>query len=229
MFQLLDSVNDYPVSTGLLSEKSIPSRERLIFPLDVPTHEEAKETVNKLGDAVEFYKLGLQIFMADGSYYELIDWLNEKRKKVFVDLKFYDIPETVGNAVRQMRNKRVEFVTVHGADGNFQAAAKEKNGTKILAVTVLTSLDETDLRDLGFDCEIEELVLSRARRALELGCDGVISSGMEAARLRQFLGKNFLIISPAIRPLENRQIDDQKRIMTVEEAFNNGADYIVKG
>jgi len=217
------------VNSSFLSKKSIPVRERLIFPLDVATHAEAKQLVNRLGNSIIFYKLGLQIFMAEGSYYELIDWLTENGKKVFVDLKFYDIPETVGSAVCQLRNKNVEFATVHGADANFQAAVKQRNGIKILAVTALTSLDQTDLNDLGFSCSVEELVLSRARRALDLGCDGVISSGLEAAKLREHLGDKFLIISPGIRPLENRQIDDQKRIMTVEEAFNNGADYIVIG
>jgi len=218
------TVNNY------LSKKPIPVRERLIFPLDVPTHREAIALVDELGDSIRFYKLGLQIFMAQGNYNTLIDQLSERAKKVFVDLKFYDIPETVGSAVRQMRNNKVEFLTVHGADENFRAAVKEKNGIKILAVTVLTSLDKTDLVDLGFDCEVEALVLSRARRAIALGCDGVISSGMEASKLRENLGDKFLIISPGIRPLENKLVvDDQKRIMTVEEAFHNGADYIVVG
>ena len=215
--------------SSFLSSKPIPPRERLIFPLDVATHAEAKKLVTELGDSVIFYKLGLQLFMAQSNYYELVDWLNEHGKKVFVDLKFYDIPETVGSAVYQMRNMRVEFVTVHGADANFEAAVKEKNGIKILAVTVLTSLDQTDLDAMGFKCSLEELVLSRAKRALDLGCSGVISSGLEASKLREHLGDKFLIISPGIRPLENRRIDDQKRIMTVEQAFNSGADYIVMG
>jgi len=213
-----------------LSKKTIPAKERLIFPLDVPTHKEALRLVDELGDSVLFYKLGLQIFMGQGNYNTLIEKLAEKGKKIFVDLKFYDIPETVGSAVRQMRHKNVEFATVHGADENFRAAVREKNGIKVLAVTVLTSLDQTDLVDLGFQCDVETLVLSRAERAIALGCDGVISSGIEAAKLRKNLGDKFLIISPGIRPLENRSVvDDQKRVMTVEQAFHNGADYIVMG
>jgi len=213
----------------LRSEKDIPVRERLIFALDVPTRDEAEKWVERLGDSVQFYKLGLEIFMA-GGYSELIDWLREKGKKVFVDLKFFDVPETVQAAVRQLRHKKVEFATVHGNDAILSAAVREKNGIKILAVTVLTSLDNSDLKSLGFECNAEELVLSRAQRALGLGCDGVISSGLEASRLREDLGDSFLIVVPGIRPVENRLIrDDQKRIVSLEEAFENGADYIVMG
>ncbi len=211
-----------------LSEKAIPRRERLIFALDVSTTAEAREWVTKLGDSVVFYKLGLQLFMA-GGYYELIDWLNARGKKVFVDLKFFDVPETVRSAVSQLKGKPVEFATVHGNDGMLAAAAQAKQGIKILAVTVLTSLDRQDLNDLGFSCEVDELVLSRAKRALAVGCDGVISSGLEAPGLREHLGKNFLIVSPGIRPVENKPVDDQKRTVDVEQAFRNGADYIVVG
>ena len=182
----------------------------------------------KLGDSVAFYKLGLQIFMA-GGYYELIDWLGAQGKKVFVDLKFFDVPETVRSAVSQLKGKRVEFATVHGNDEMLAAAAQAKSGVKILAVTVLTSLDRQDLNDLGFDCDVERLVLSRAKRALAAGCAGVISSGLEAPKLREHLGANFLIVSPGIRPVENKPVDDQKRTVDVEQAFRNGADYIVVG
>jgi orotidine-5'-phosphate decarboxylase len=212
----------------VLSQKNIPVRERLMFALDVPTVAEAKAMVERLGDAVAFYKLGLQIFLA-GDYYELIEWLRARGKKVFVDLKFFDVPETVQLAVAQLHGKHVEFVTVHGNDGILEAAVKQKNGLKILAVTVLTSLDQGDLNDLGFACEVEKLVLSRARRALEIGCAGVISSGLEAPKLRAELGDNFLIVSPGIRPVENKPVDDQKRVVDVEQAFRNGADYIVVG
>jgi orotidine-5'-phosphate decarboxylase len=209
-------------------KKNIPGRERLIFALDVPTVAEAKDWVNKLGDSVSFYKLGLEIFMA-GGYFELIDWVRDQGKKVFVDLKFFDVPETVQSAVAQLRNRHVEFTTVHGNDDILRAAIKRKEGVKILAVTVLTSLDKNDLRALGFECDPETLVLSRARRALEIGCDGVISSGLEASKLRNNLGDNFLIVVPGIRPVENRLVDDQKRTVDVEQAFQNGADYIVVG
>ena len=208
--------------------KSIPARERLIFALDVPTVVEARQWVDQLGDSVLFYKLGLQIFMA-GGYYELIDWLRARGKKVFVDLKFFDVPETVRSAVAQLRGKNVEFATVHGNDSILQAAVREKQAVKILAVTVLTSLDRGDLNDLGFACDVEQLVLSRARRALQIGCDGVISSGLEAPKLRGHLGGNFLVVCPGIRPVENKPVDDQKRTVDVDQAFRNGADYIVVG
>jgi orotidine-5'-phosphate decarboxylase len=213
----------------ILSQKCIPPRERLIFALDVPTVDEAKVIVRSLGDSVLFYKLGLQLFMA-GGYYELIKWIRDQGKQIFVDLKFFDVPETVKSAVAQLKNSGATFATVHGNDGILKAAAEAKNDVKILAVTVLTSLDQGDLAALGFQCDVETLVLSRARRALEIGCDGVISSGLEAEKLRRDLGNNFLIVSPGIRPVENRLIpDDQKRIVTVEEAFLKGADYIVVG
>jgi orotidine-5'-phosphate decarboxylase len=212
---------------SLLSTKAIPPRERLIFALDVPTVNEAKALVERLGDSVIFYKLGLEIFMA-GGYYELIAWLRERKKEVFVDLKFFDVPQTVQSAVAQLRHHDVRFVTVHGNDAILAAAVKHKNNLKILAVTVLTSLDQADLNDLGFACDTEALVLSRAKRALALGCDGVISSGLEARPLRSSLGANFLIITPGIRPVENTS-DDQKRKVDIEDAFLNGADYIVVG
>ena len=213
---------------SLLSQKPIPRKERLIFAMDVSSPEEAKALVEQLGDSVIFYKLGLQIFMA-GGYYDLILWLREKGKKVFVDLKFFDVPETVKSAVSQLKDRGVYFASVHGNEEMLKAAIQEKNGLKILAVTVLTSLDDADLRDLGFKCDVKTLVLSRAERALKIGCDGVISSGLEATELRKNYGNNFLIVSPGIRPLENRTQDDQKRIVTVKEAFLQGADYIVVG
>jgi orotidine-5'-phosphate decarboxylase len=212
---------------SLLSTKDIPVRERLIFALDVPTVQEAKALVDKLGDSVVFYKLGLEIFMA-GGYYELIEWLRARKKQVFVDLKFFDVPQTVQSAINQLKHREVRFATVHGNDEILKAAVKSKNGLKVLAVTVLTSLDNADLKDLGFQCDAETLVLSRARRALELGCDGVISSGLESKQLRSNLGQNFLIVIPGIRPVENSS-DDQKRTVDVEDAFLRGADYIVVG
>jgi orotidine-5'-phosphate decarboxylase len=213
---------------SLLSEKPIPQRERLIFALDVPGPDEARRLVDALGDAVHFYKLGLQLFMA-GNYFELVDQLRQRGKKVFVDLKLFDVPETVAAAVGQLKQRGAYFATVHGNDAMLEAACREKGALKILAVTVLTSLDQGDLRDLGFSVSIEKLVLSRARRALLHGCDGVISSGLEAKALRESLGERLLIVSPGIRPVENRLADDQKRVVTVREAFLSGADYIVVG
>ncbi len=213
-------------NSSYLSSKSIYTKERLIVALDFDTVDAAKEMVESLGESVVFYKLGLQLFMT-GGYYELLDWLTDRHKKVFVDLKFFDVPQTVGSAVRQLRDRKATFATVHGNDEILKAAVREKDTLKILAVTVLTSLDRNDLEDLGFDCDVEKLVLSRAKRAMSLGCDGVISSGIEAKALRHDLGENFLIIAPGIRPVDN--IDDQKRTVDVEEAFLNGADYIVVG
>lgn len=213
-------------ASPMLSKKKIPVHERLIFALDVPDVDKAKKLVIALGDTVHFYKLGLELFMA-GNYYELLDWLAERGKKTFVDLKFFDVPETVASAVKQLKGRGATFATVHGNDAILKAACKVKNDTKILAVTVLTSLDKGDLESLGFAVDVPRLVLSRARRAIELGCDGVISSGLEARELRDDLGENFLIVCPGIRPVQNT--DDQKRTVDVEEAFRNGADYIVVG
>jgi orotidine-5'-phosphate decarboxylase len=216
------------VDRALLSAKPIPARERLIVALDVPDAGEALRLVATLGDAVHFYKLGLELFVA-GGYFELVRELRGQGRRVFADLKLFDVPETVAAAVRQLRGKGADFVTVHGNDAILEAACREKGDTKVLAVTALTSLDKGDLQDLGFHCEVRELVLSRARRALALGCDGVISSGLEAAALREELGERFLIVVPGIRPVENRREDDQKRVMTPEQAFLAGADHVVVG
>ena len=210
----------------MLSQKPIPTNERLIFALDVSSIAEAKSLVESLGDAVQFYKMGLQLFMA-GDYYSLVDWLTAKGKKVFVDLKFFDVPETVAAAVKQLNGRNVTFATVHGNDEILKAACRERGSVKILAVTVLTSLDQGDMAALGFSVDVEKLVLSRAERALAIGCHGVISSGMEAEGLRNRLGENLLIVVPGIRPVAN--VDDQKRTVDVEDAFRLGADYIVVG
>ena len=212
----------------MTSPKNIPVRDRLIFAMDVPDTDSARRLVTQLGDSVQFYKLGLELFMA-GGYFELLDWMVSQNKKIFVDLKFFDVPATVAAAVKRLRNRGVTFATVHGNQSIMQAAAEAKGDVKILAVTVLTSLDRGDLDDLGFKCDVEDLVLSRARRALEAGCDGVISSGLEAEKLRQHIDQRLLVITPGIRPVENRPSDDQKRVVSVEQAFRSGADYIVVG
>jgi orotidine-5'-phosphate decarboxylase len=212
--------------TNVLSEKKIPVEQRLIFALDTSDTDEAKRLVTELGDHVHFYKLGLELFMS-GNYFEMITWLADRGKQCFVDLKFFDVPQTVASAVRQLRGKGATFVTVHGNDNILQAACEHKNATKILAVTVLTSLGEEDVKEFGFEVDIRRLVLSRARRALKIGCDGVISSGLEAQELRTELGENFLIVVPGIRPVAN--VDDQVRTVDVEQAFASGADYIVVG
>ncbi len=206
--------------------KPIDNRDRLIFALDVPSPQQGRELVEQLGDAVTFYKIGLELFMA-GDYFNLLEWLIQRDKKVFVDLKFFDVPQTVQSAVRALSRHGATFATVHGNDAIMQAAAEAKGEVKILAVTALTSLDRGDLDDLGFDCDVEALVLSRAKRALESGCDGVISSGLEAPALREHIDHKLLVITPGIRPVDNK--DDQKRTVNVEQAFSNGADHIVVG
>jgi orotidine-5'-phosphate decarboxylase len=209
-------------------KRDIPDRERLIFALDVTDAAAARRMVEQLGDAVQFYKIGLELFMA-GEYFPLLEWLVARDKKVFVDLKFFDVPATVAAAVRQLRNRGVTFTTVHGNQAIMEAAAAAKGDVKVLAVTVLTSLDRGDLDDLGFHCDVQQLVLSRARRALEAGCDGVVSSGLEAQLLRQHIDSRLLVVTPGIRPVENRPSDDQKRVVTVDQALGYGADYLVIG
>ncbi|MEJ2171407.1 orotidine-5'-phosphate decarboxylase [Gammaproteobacteria bacterium] len=212
-----------------VTEKSIPQRDRLIFAMDVPDCARARSLADELGDAVTFYKIGLELMMS-GGYFELLDWLLARDRKVFCDLKFFDIPATVGSAVRQLKDRGASFVTVHGNQSIMEAAAANKGDTlKVLAVTVLTSLDRGDLDDLGFACDVEALVLSRARRALESGCDGVISSGLEVPKLREHIDEKLLVVTPGIRPVDNKPAGDQKRVVTVETAFANGADYIVVG
>jgi len=208
--------------------KPIPPRDRLIFAMDVADPDAARRLADTLGDSVTFYKLGLELFMS-GGYFELLDWMVGRGKKVFVDLKFFDVPATVAAAVRQLRNRGVALTTVHGNQSIMEAAAAAKGDVKVLAVTVLTSLDRGDLDDLGFACDVEKLVLSRARRALEAGCDGVVSSGLEAPKLREFIDHRLLVVTPGIRPVENKPVDDQKRTVDVAQAFANGADYIVIG
>ncbi len=211
-----------------LSTNPVPLRERLIFALDVPDVAAARDLADTLGGSVEFYKLGLELSM-DSRYFALVRHLASAGKRVFVDLKFFDVPATVGRAVRRLWGRGVDCCTVHGNDAMLAAACESKGDVRILAVTALTSLDRGDLEDLGFRCDPEELVLSRARRAYEIGCDGVISSGLEAARLRQSVDSGLLVVCPGIRPVENRRADDQKRTVDVRQAFLNGADHIVVG
>ena len=211
-----------------LSTKAIDPRDRLIFALDVPDVDAAKALVEELGDSVVFYKIGLELNMS-GRYFELLDWLVARGNKVFVDLKFFDVPATVASAVSKLHGRGVTFATVHGNQGIMEAAAEAKGDVKILAVTVLTSLDRGDLDDLGFDVDVSKLVLSRARRSLESGCDGIIASGLELPGLRAEIDDKLLVITPGIRPVENRIEDDQKRVVTPEQAFKDGADYIVIG
>lgn len=212
-----------------MKSKNIPLNERIIFALDVDSKEKAKEWVNRLESHVKFFKVGLQLFIA--GWFPVIDMITERGHKVMVDLKLFDVPETVKLAFRQLKGHRITFATVHGNDPILRAAVEEKNDLKVLAVTVLTSFDEEDMREMGLSGKIGDLVLRRAQRALTLGCDGVISSGLEAGGLRSNLGDNFLIVTPGIRPGKNIEMpeDDQKRIVTAQKAIIDGADYIVVG
>ena len=197
--------------------------------MDVPDCDQARSLADDLGDAVTFYKLGLELMMS-GGYFELLDWMLARDKKVFADLKFFDIPATVGSAVRQLKDRGASFITVHGNRSIMEAAAENKGDhMKVLGVTVLTSLDRGDLDDLGFACDVGELVLSRAKQALEAGCDGVISSGLEVTKLREHIDPKLVVVTPGIRPVDNKSTGDQKRVVSVEQAFANGADHIVVG
>jgi orotidine-5'-phosphate decarboxylase len=213
----------------MTTAKDIPLNERIIFALDVNTPEEAEAWVDRLGSHVRFYKVGLQLFLA--GWFPVIEMIVRRGHKVMVDLKFFDIPETVEQAVLQLTDRGVTFATVHGNDPILRAAVDHRGAVKILAVTVLTSFDESDMREMGFTGTIEDLVLIRARKALRLGCDGIVSSGLEAERLRGDLGNNFLIVTPGIRPGKNIEVpeDDQRRVLTAQEAVINGADYVVVG
>ena len=212
-------------------KNTIPARERLIFALDVPDLERAKKLVTTLDDSVMFYKLGLEFFLS-GNYFELVAELKDRGKKVFADLKLFDIPATVAAAVRQLAKQDINFCTIHGNDGMMRAAAQAKGDMQVLAVTVLTSLDQGDLDDLGFQCDARTLVLSRARRALEAGCDGVVSSGLEVPALRESVDKALITVCPGIRPIFNDEApadDDQQRVVTPARAISSGADYLVIG
>ncbi|MGA2226836.1 MAG: orotidine-5'-phosphate decarboxylase [Syntrophobacteraceae bacterium] len=221
-----------------MQRKDIPLNERIIFALDVGSFDEAKELVTELEGHIKFYKVGLQLFLA--SWFQTIDWLTGRGLKVMADLKFFDVPETVRLAVGQLKDRDITFATVHGNDPIVEAAVSEtrrgvdrQNGLKILAVTLLTSFGTEDMEEFfGRPIDIEEYVLARARSALKVGCHGIISSGLEAKRLRNDLGDDFLIVTPGIRPGANITVeekDDQKRIVTAGQAIADGADYVVVG
>ncbi len=208
---------------------NIPLNERIIVALDLETPELAKEMVKKCESETSFFKIGLQMFMAD--YFNTVDWILDRGHKVMLDLKFFDIPETVKLAVEQVNSRGVSFATIHGNDAIVKAAVEARGDMKLLAVTVLTSFGEDDLRAMGMTQSIEDLVYFRAKRALELGCDGVVSSGLEAERMRNDLGEKLLIVTPGIRPGANVTdgSDDQTRIVTAGAAINNGANHVVVG
>jgi len=211
------------------SNRRIANRERLIFALDVPDLPGAKKLVSQLADTVVFYKIGLELATSP-HYFELLRWLIDHDKKVFTDLKLYDIPATVGAAVRQLSRSGASFLTVHGDRAIMEAAAAEKGPyLQILVVTVLTSIAPRDLAEMGIGLSVEELALLRAKQAVAAGCDGVIASGLEAQRLRETLGGKPLIVTPGIRPADASRNDDQRRVVTPTLAFRSGADHIVVG
>lgn len=209
--------------------RNIPIEDRLILALDVPTVEEAMGWVKKLRSFVKFYKVGLQLFLA--SHFNFVDDLIKQGYKVFLDLKLYDIPNTVARAVEQIQTHGVTFTTVHGEIAILKAAVNSAPELGILAVTMLTSMSQDDLRLLGIRENIEDVVLSRALLAAKTGCRGVIVSGREVKAIRQAVGDSLILVTPGIRPsyasIEN--YGDQKRVVTPGEAIRNGADYIVVG
>ena len=209
-------------------KQDIPLNERIIFALDVPSPDEAKELVIKLDKDIKFFKVGLELFLA--GWWNIVDFIIDRGNQVMLDLKFFDIPETVHLAIQQVKNRGVSFATIHGNDAIIRAAVSEKGKVKVLAVTVLTSFDESDMQQMGMTGSVQDLVLIRAQKAIELGCDGVVSSALEIKTLREALGGNFYSVTPGIRPssAELGQ-DDQKRIATAYNAIVNGADHIVVG
>ncbi len=206
----------------------IPPNERLIFALDVPTLKEAKKWVQDLEGLVSFFKIGLELQPAIGA--DFIEWLLRQGKKVFLDYKYFDVEETVRRAVSQTASLGAHFLTVHGNLNILKAAVQGRGESplQILAVTVLTSLDTTDIRNMGFPCSAEALVLHRAKMALEAGCDGVIASAREAEGIRGLAKENLLIVTPGIRP-EGSHPTEQKRATTPSQAIAAGADYLVVG
>jgi orotidine-5'-phosphate decarboxylase len=207
---------------------SIPARERLIFALDVPDYATAVGWMDRLGDAVAFYKIGLEL-LAGGEYFRVLDELARRGKQIFADLKVHDVPNTVAGAVRGLAGRPVTFATLHcDARAMLEAAAAAKGRLRLLAVTVLTSNDAADLAALGVAGRPGEVVVQRARVAQAAGIDGVVCSGADLPRLRAALGPNLLTVCPGIRPAGPRS-DDQKRTVDVPTAFAAGADYIVVG
>jgi orotidine-5'-phosphate decarboxylase len=207
----------------------IAARDRLMVALDMPRVEEARDLIARLGDAVSFYKIGLELVMNDGL--ELARELVRDGKQVFLDMKLLDIGNTVERATRAAAATGVTFLTVHGHDTKtLRAAVSGKAGTslKILSVTVLTHLDANDLHEQGVAASPEELVVRRARIAQAAGCDGIVSSGQEAARVRAAVGSGTLIVTPGIR-LPTDDAGDQARVATPHSAIAAGADYLVVG
>lgn len=206
----------------------IPARDRLIFALDVPDRTQAIAWMDRLGDSVSFYKIGLEL-LSGGDYFPVLDELARRGKKIFADLKFHDVPATVAGAVRGLAQRPVTFATVHcDSHAMLEAAAAAKGTLQLLAVTVLTSNDAHDLAALGVTGGPAEVVIQRARVAQAAGIDGVVCSGADLPGLRRALGRDLLTVCPGIRPAGPSR-DDQKRTVDVPTAFAQGANYIVVG
>ena len=221
------------------SRVDVPIKERLIVALDVPSVEEARVMVAALGDSVDFFKIGMQLQFGGGIGYA--DELIQSGKKVFLDSKLFDIDETVERAVENVARMGVDFLTVHGNGKTIQAAVRGRANTalKVFSVTVLTSLDNADLADIfGSEVNLQDLVKSRAEKALDAGADGVIASGQEADLIRHLIAgkvkvldqseRPFRIVTPGIR-LAGSPTGDQKRVSTPSDAIRAGADYLVVG
>ncbi len=203
--------------------------DRLIIALDVPEPAEARALIEQIGDAAGVWKIGLELLFAGGA--ELVTALVEEGRKVFVDAKLLDISNTVECATANIAAMGASFLTIHGHDTKTLSAAvrgRAASNLKLLAVTVLTSLDRHDLAEQGTELAPDALVLKRARLARDAGCDGVIASGHEAAAVRRLCGPDFLIVTPGIRPA-GAASGDQARVMTPKRAIAAGADYLVVG
>ncbi len=212
-----------------MTHKDIALNERIIFALDVSDEAQAREWVTRLEGPIRFFKVGLELFLGAG--FPFVDWLTERGHKVMLDLKFYDVPVTVQRAVAQLHGRKITFATVHGGNDSICRGAVAANADAgLLAVTVLTSFNQDDMAEMGATAAIEDIVRSRAKRAVELGFTGVVASGREAAMLRKELGPDAMIVTPGIRPKDSAiPGDDQKRSLTAGEAIGLGADYVVVG
>ncbi len=206
---------------------SVPPHERLIVALDCPSQADALNLVDRLHGQVKFFKVGLELFCS-GEGIGLIEKLAQRDCKVFADFKLMDIPATVRRAVQNLAHLDIHFLTVHAYPGVMEAAVDAAQDIAILAVTVLTSMNDDDLRKAGIGGSAVETAVHRSQAALSAGCAGVICSGREAAFIRPATADDFLLVTPGIRNSGSGR-DDQKRTVSVTQAFSNGADYIVVG
>jgi orotidine-5'-phosphate decarboxylase len=207
----------------------IQAKDRLILALDLPDIAAARAMVNALDGVVDFFKVGLTLQLAEGVE-DFVRELIRAKKRVFLDYKYYDVPETLKKAVSRAAELGVSFLTMHGSRSLIQGAVqgKGKSDLKLFMVTVLTSMDVDDIYELGYTQPVDELVRFRAQRALEAGCDGVIASGREAKMLKELSKNKLLVVTPGIRSSDYPS-DDQKRRVTARDAILAGADYLVIG